>query len=72
MCIYTQYIGVRTSRYIISIAVIKKIQSESASRNMAPTIINVYVVCTLATIGGLLQGFDVSSLSAIIATPQVS
>lgn len=37
-----------------------------------PRITNLYVVCGLATIGGLLQGFDVSSLSAILATPQVS
>lgn len=36
-----------------------------------PKITNLYVVCGLATIGGLLQGFDVSSLSAILATPQV-
>lgn len=36
-----------------------------------PRITNLYVVCGLATIGGLLQGFDVSSLSAILATPQV-
>jgi hypothetical protein len=36
-----------------------------------PKIVNVYAVCVLATIGGLLQGFDVSSLSAILATPQV-
>ncbi|KAJ6438778.1 sugar transporter [Purpureocillium lavendulum] len=37
---------------------------------MAPKLTNVYVVAALATIGGLLQGFDVSSLSAILATPQ--
>lgn len=35
-----------------------------------PRITNLYVVCGLATVGGLLQGFDVSSLSAILATPQ--
>ncbi|KFY45526.1 hypothetical protein V494_00904 [Pseudogymnoascus sp. VKM F-4513 (FW-928)] len=29
---------------------------------------NLYVVSTLATIGGLIQGFDVSSMSAIIGT----
>ncbi len=36
-----------------------------------PKITNTYLVCTLATIGGLLQGFDVSSLSAILASDQV-
>jgi hypothetical protein len=36
-----------------------------------PRITNLYVVCALATLGGLIQGFDVSSLSAILATPQV-
>jgi len=39
---------------------------------MAPRLTNVYLVATLATIGGLLQGFDVSTLSAVLATPQVS
>ena len=38
----------------------------------APTITNLYVVSALATIGGLLQGFDVASLSAILATAPVS
>jgi MFS family permease len=38
---------------------------------MDPKITNVYVASALATIGGLLQGFDVSSLSAILATSQV-
>jgi hypothetical protein len=33
---------------------------------------NVYLIAGLCTIGGLLQGFDVSSMSAIIATDQVS
>ncbi|KAK2590457.1 hypothetical protein QQS21_011858 [Conoideocrella luteorostrata] len=37
---------------------------------MAPKLTNLYVICSLATLGGLLQGFDVSSLSAILATPQ--
>ncbi|OAA72233.1 Sugar/inositol transporter [Cordyceps fumosorosea ARSEF 2679] len=37
---------------------------------MVATIQNVYIAAALATIGGLLQGFDVSSLSAILATPQ--
>ena len=32
---------------------------------------NVYVISALATIGGLIQGFDVSSMSAIIGTSQV-
>lgn len=32
---------------------------------------NLYVIATLATIGGLIQGFDVSSMSAIIGTAQV-
>lgn len=36
-----------------------------------PKITNLYVVSGLATIGGLIQGFDVSSMSAIIATKQV-
>lgn len=29
---------------------------------------NLYVIATLATIGGLIQGFDVSSMSAILGT----
>lgn len=32
---------------------------------------NVYLISALATIGGLIQGFDVSSMSAIIGTEQV-
>jgi hypothetical protein len=36
-----------------------------------PQITNLYVISGLATIGGLIQGFDVSSLSAIIGTKQV-
>jgi hypothetical protein len=36
-----------------------------------PQINNLYVIAALATIGGLIQGFDVSSLSAIIGTKQV-
>lgn len=32
---------------------------------------NVYFISALATIGGLIQGFDVSSMSAIIGTDQV-
>lgn len=36
-----------------------------------PQITNLYVIAGLATIGGLIQGFDVSSLSAIIGTKQV-
>lgn len=39
--------------------------------NMAPKITNLYVICGLCTLGGLLQGFGVSSLSAILATWQV-
>lgn len=35
-----------------------------------PKFTNLYVVCGLATIGGLLQGFGVSSLSAMLATWQ--
>lgn len=38
--------------------------------DMAPRITNAYVVAVLATIGGLLQGFDISTLSAILASPQ--
>lgn len=38
---------------------------------MAPKITNLYVICGLSTLGGLLQGFGVSSLSAILATWQV-
>ena len=34
------------------------------------TITNVYLVAGLCTIGGLIQGFDVSSMSAIIGTKQ--
>ena len=36
-----------------------------------PAITNLYLVSGAATIGGLIQGFDVSSMSAIIATKQV-
>lgn len=32
---------------------------------------NIWLITALATIGGLIQGFDVSSLSAIIGTEQV-
>ena len=32
---------------------------------------NLYVISALATIGGLIQGFDVSSMSAIIGTEKV-
>jgi MFS family permease len=35
-----------------------------------PQLSNVYLISGLATIGGLIQGFDVSSMSAIIGTPQ--
>ncbi|KAJ5815699.1 hypothetical protein N7474_007476 [Penicillium riverlandense] len=35
-----------------------------------PRLSNVYLISGLATIGGLIQGFDVSSMSAIIGTPQ--
>ncbi|CAG8933155.1 unnamed protein product [Penicillium salamii] len=35
-----------------------------------PKLSNVYIVSGLATIGGLIQGFDVSSMSAIIGTDQ--
>lgn len=35
---------------------------------MAKTISNLYLITAIVTIGGLLQGFDVSSLSAIIST----
>ena len=34
-------------------------------------ITNLYVIAPLVTIGGLIQGFDVSSMSAIIGTKQV-
>lgn len=33
---------------------------------------NVYLISGLATLGGLMQGFDVASMSAIIGTQQVS
>lgn len=33
---------------------------------------NVYIISFLATLGGLMQGFDVASMSAIIGTKQVS
>jgi hypothetical protein len=36
-----------------------------------PKLTNVYIISGLATIGGLIQGFDVSSMSAIIGTKQV-
>lgn len=32
---------------------------------------NVYLVSGLATLGGMMQGFDVASMSAIIGTSQV-
>jgi hypothetical protein len=32
---------------------------------------NVYLVSGLATLGGMMQGFDVASMSAIIGTRQV-
>ena len=35
-----------------------------------PTIYNSYYVATIATIGGALFGFDISSMSAIIGTDQ--
>lgn len=35
-----------------------------------PQFSNVYLVSGLATIGGLIQGFDVSSMSGIIGTDQ--
>ena len=43
----------------------------AASMPKLPQITNLYVIAGLATIGGLIQGFDVSSLSAIIGTKQV-
>lgn len=39
--------------------------------NMRPRITNLYVASSLATIGGLIQGFDVASMSAVLGTPQV-
>lgn len=33
-----------------------------------PTISNIYLITAISTIGGLLQGFDISSLSVIIGT----
>lgn len=39
---------------------------------MKPRITNLYAICGLSTLGGLLQGFGVSSLSAILATWQAS
>ena len=41
--------------------------SESTMKQLS----NVYIISALATIGGLIQGFDVSSMSAIIGTDQV-
>lgn len=35
-----------------------------------PKIYNVYFLAVVATMGGMLFGFDISSMSAIIATPQ--
>lgn len=35
-----------------------------------PKIYNVYFLAIVATMGGMLFGFDISSMSAIIATPQ--
>lgn len=32
---------------------------------------NVYLISGLATLGGMMQGFDVASMSAIIGTTQV-
>ena len=37
-----------------------------------PKFTNLYLVSGLTTIGGLIQGFDVSSMSAILGTEQVS
>lgn len=42
------------------------------TRTMMPRITNLYAICGLTTLGGLLQGFGVSSLSAILATWQAS
>ncbi|KAI5296096.1 MFS sugar transporter [Ascosphaera acerosa] len=33
-----------------------------------PTVYNVYVLCAFATVGGLLFGFDISSMSGVIGT----
>jgi MFS family permease len=41
-----------------------------ATMGNLPKLNNVYIVSGLATIGGLVQGFDVSSMSAIIGTDQ--
>ncbi|KAK0649096.1 general substrate transporter [Cercophora newfieldiana] len=35
-----------------------------------PTIYNVYLVAIIATLGGMLFGFDISSMSAIVVTEQ--
>lgn len=37
-----------------------------------PKLKNMYLISALATIGGLLQGFDVAAMSAIIGTHQVT
>ncbi|MCJ1292662.1 hypothetical protein MMC34_004215 [Xylographa carneopallida] len=37
---------------------------------MVPKIYNTYFLAIIATIGGMLFGFDISSMSAIIGTPQ--
>ena len=36
-----------------------------------PKIYNTYFVAIIATVGGMLFGFDISSMSAIIGTDQV-
>lgn len=36
----------------------------------SPKICNTYFVAFAATVGGILSGFDVYSMSAIIGTPQ--
>lgn len=35
-----------------------------------PKIYNVYFLAIIATVGGMLFGFDISSMSAIISTEQ--
>lgn len=67
------FLSILSTKNVISLAC-SRILVQSPVYTMGPStpkITNVYVVCVLATFGGLLQGFDVSTLSAILATKQV-
>jgi hypothetical protein len=46
-------------------------QTLEREKTMRPRITNLYAVGALATIGGLIQGIDIASMSAILGTSQV-